>query len=177
MEVKALTQLEGQEADGPWPNQMADLADSERLILSVFRHWLVGLVDKSGSRLSLAWNELARELGAARGRAAMSALIGLVRALGHVRRPLRHHRPCCSCVSVDENALLSFLATCQRQDWTLARSQAEWLVAPDGVGDLLENGIKLSAALGSGGQSLPARYWSQPQDAGEAAEMQSSAVH
>ncbi len=172
-----MRQVEGQAADCPWPSQMAELADSERLILSVFRHWLVGLSDKSGSRLSLAWNELARELGAARGRTAMSALIGLVRALGHVRRPLRHHRPCCACVSVDENALLSFLATCQRKDWPLARSQAEWLVVPDGVGDLLESGIKLSAALDSGGQSLPARYWTQPQGAGEAAEMLSSAVH
>ncbi len=159
-----------------WPSRIADLADAERLILGVFRHWLVGLADSSGTQLSLAWNELARELGAARGRKVMSGLIGLVCAMGHPRRPLRHHRPCCACVSGDEITVLNFLSACQHQDWILARGQAEWLVGPDGVGGLLESGIKLSAALSGGGLSLPVRGWARSQP-GDKAELLSAAVH
>ena len=145
------------EPDMPWPSRTADLAESERLILGALRYWLAGLTDNSGTALSLAWNDLARALGAERARAAMSGLIGLVRAMGHLRRPLRHHRPCCACLSGDEMAILSVVSACQSNDWTRARGLAEWLILPEGTGGLLEQGMRLASVFKEGGLVLPAR--------------------
>ena len=164
-------------AEPSWPNRVADLTESERLVLSVFRDWLAGLSCKYGSGLSLAWNELARELGAGRGRVAMSGLIGLVRAMGHLRRPLHHHQPCCACFSNDEANVLCFLSACQRHDWALARRQAEWMVAPEGVGDLLASGTQWGAALSEGGWTLPARKVPAPTLNEKTDDMLSLAVH
>lgn len=142
----------------PLPATTAELDAGERLILRAFRYWVVGLAEDAGTQLSLAWNELARDLGAEHGKAAMSGLIGLVRELQHARRRLQHLPPCCLSVTTDEMALLTFVGACQRKEWPLARGLAEWLVRANGVGGLLESGARLGRALAEADLSYPARH-------------------
>lgn len=154
------------EAGPTWPGRPADLDPSGRLILGALRYWLLGLSDESGASLSRAWNELARELGPARGREAMSGLIGLVREMRHLRRPLRYHVPCCPCVTGDELALLGFLGSCQKREWALARARAEWLVEAAGIGGLLESGARLAAALAAEDNALAGPDGARARDTG-----------
>lgn len=165
------------EPNMPWPSRTADLSEPERLILAAFRHWLAGLADNNGSALSLAWNDLARALGARRGRAAMSGLIGLVREMGYLRRPFRHHQACCPCVTGDEMVVLSFVAACQSDDRARARCHAEWLVLPEAVGGLLEHGARLASALGESGLVLPGRAQTPPSRVSQPLETASAAIH
>ena len=157
-----MTWMALEDADAPWPSRTADLSEPERLVLGAFRHWLAGMGDGNSRAMALAWNELARTLGATRGRVAMSGLIGLIREMRHLRRSFRHHQACCPCVTGDEMVVLSFVAACQRDDWPRANGHAEWLVTPEGVAGLLEHGIRLAGALGAGGQVLPMRLQDAP---------------
>ena len=149
-------------AERAWPETTERLAPGESLVLRAFRHWVAGLADGHTAQLSLAWNGLATALGPARGRLALSALSGLIRDLQHTRRRLRHHHPGCSCLTGDEVAVLAFVGACQRREWVLARSLAEWLVLGDGVGGLLESGARLGRALTEAGLGYPPRHGASP---------------
>ena len=145
-----------------WPETTDSLMQAEALVLRAFRYWVAGLADGHAGQLSLAWNELATGLGPARGRLALSALSGVIRELQNARRRLRHHPPCCSCLTGDEVSVLAFVGACQRRDWTLARGLAEWLVVADGVGGLLESGARLGRVLAEAGFEAPARHDAAP---------------
>jgi len=86
----------------------------------------------------------------------------LIRELGHARRRLRHHQPCCSCLTGDEIAILNFVGACRRREWALARGLAEWLVVADGVAGLLECGARLGRALAEAGFEAPGWHVSPP---------------
>mgnify|MGYP006969350563 FL=1 len=153
----------------PWPIRTGELGEAERLVLSALRHWLSGLAEKRGDPLSLAWNELARALGATPARQAMSGLIGMIREMRHLRRPLRHHPACCACVTGDEIAVLCFLAACQNGETERARRQAEWLVRDEGAARLLEHGQRLAEVLSTCGYTLTASVQAPPARSGMAA--------
>lgn len=149
-------------SDLPWPETVSGLGPGETVVLRAFRYWVVGVGDGHPGQLSLAWNELASALGPVRGRRALGALTGLIRELAHARRRLRHHQPCCSCLTGDEIAILGFVGACRRREWTLARGLAEWLVVADGVAGLLECGARLGGALAEAGFEAPPRHRSPP---------------
>lgn len=155
--------------DQPRPVRTGELPEAERLVLSALRHWLSGLAENRGDPLSMAWNELARALGAAPARQAMSGLIGMIREMRHLRRPLRHHPACCACVTGDEVAVLCFLAACQNGEMERARRQAEWLVRDEGAPGLLEHGGRLAEVLSSRGYTLTATAQTPPLRSGMAA--------
>jgi hypothetical protein len=163
------SQPDQSQPDQPWPMRTGELAEAERLVLSVFRHWLAGLAEHSGEPLSMAWNELARALGAAPARQAMSGLIGMIREMRHLRRPLRHHPACCVCVTGDEIAVLCLLAACQNGETERAQRQAEWLVRDEGAAGLLEHGARLAEVLSSRGYTLTAPAQISPARSGMAA--------
>ena len=145
------------------PRRSAELTAAERLVVGALRHWIVGLGDNSGRHWSHAWNDLARELGSGPARDAVAGLTRLVATLGgHARGRIRHHLPCCPCLTADEVRLLGFIAACQAAAPAAARAQAEWLVRADGVGDLLAAGLALGQALGQRGQRLPVRAVRRP---------------
>jgi hypothetical protein len=156
--------------DQPWPIRTGELGEAERLVLSALRHWLSGLAENRGDPLSLAWNDLARALGAAPARQAMSGLIGMIREMRHLRRPLRHHPACCVSVTGDEIAVLCFLAACQNGEAERARRQAEWLVRDEGAAGLLEHGQRLVGVLSDRGYTLTASAHTPPARSGMAAD-------
>lgn len=145
-------------ANAPWPLDLAALSPPERLVVEAMRWWIAGLRATSAAPWSRAWNDLAVRLGPEDARSAVAAVAGLARALlEHARRPIAPHPPCCARVNADEMRLVSLVAACQGGDGPRARAGAEWLVEPDGVGDLLAAGTRLAAALSRHRLHLPAR--------------------
>ena len=150
-------------ATAPLPAAMAELTEAEHLIAWALRHWVLGLRSGTSRTWTLVWNEFARRLGAADGKAALSALLRLIAALQeHAHRPLHVHRPCCPCLDADEFSLVALVAACQKGRWPLARTRAEWLADGNGVGDLLEAGDALGRALARHAPRLPERTDSGP---------------
>lgn len=132
----------------PWPMSMTELAPAERFIVWCFRRWVLGLRENNGSHWSLVWNEFARQLGAQDGKAALSNFTNLVKCLQvYSRRKIYHHQPCCPCLSGDEAWVISLVAACQNRQLCLARSLAEWMIEPEGTGDLLDAGLRLAEAI------------------------------
>lgn len=145
-------------AHSPWPGSTAELVESEHFVISAFRRWIAGLKSNSEHHWTIVWNDFSKRFGAKEGQLALSGLAGLIREL-HVntRRTIYPHPPCCGCIGVDELGFINFVGACQRANWTLARSQAEWLVKPDGIGGLLESGVRLATVMSNHGLVVPER--------------------
>ena len=93
-----------------------------------------------GGYWSQVWNEFARQFGAKDGKEALSGFAGMVKGLQcHARRAVRHHRPCCPCL-------------------------AEWLVQPEGAGELLQSGSRLAQVMRRHALHLPERAAAEPPD-------------
>ncbi|MFQ5784533.1 MAG: hypothetical protein ACE5H8_06885 [Alphaproteobacteria bacterium] len=137
---------------------MAELDPAERLIVWAFRRWVLGLLENKGGYWSCVWNEFARQFGARDGKEALSSFATLIKGLQcYARRTIHHHHPCCPCLGADEVSLICFVAACQNRRPQLARSLAEWMVHPDGAGELLEAGIRLAQAMRRHALNLPER--------------------
>jgi hypothetical protein len=132
----------------PWPTSTPELDPSERLIVWAFRRWVLGLYQNAGEHWSFVWNEFARQFGAKDGKEALSGFAGLIKGLQcYARRTIHHHQPCCPCLCVDELCLVRLVAACQNREPQLARALAEWMVQPDGAGELLEAGTRLAQVM------------------------------
>ena len=142
----------------PWPATTAELDPSEIIVVRAFRRWVLGLQHNDGGHWTMVWNDFARQFGATDGKEALSGFAGLVKGLQcHARRTIRHHRPCCACLGTDEISLLCLVAACQNGRPGLARSLAEWLVRPEGAGELLQAGTRLAQVMRRHNLHLPAR--------------------
>ncbi len=158
----------------PWPTSTAELEPSERLIVWAFRRWVLGLAQNNGGHWSLVWNEFVRQFGAGDGKEAMTGFAKLVKGLhGHARRSIGHHQPCCSCLCADEVSIVCLVAACQHRQPRLARGLAEWLVLPDGAGDLLAAAVQLGHIMRRHGLRLPVR--TQARGVAEALDKQEAA--
>ena len=145
-------------APGNWPTSVPELEPSERLLVWAFRCWAVALQDRTGHHVCLVWNEFARQFGRREGEAALAAFFAILRALQeHARRRLHHHQPACPCLGADELWLVCLVGSCQRGDASRARFLAEWMVSPDGVGDLLHGGSRLGRSMLGSNLALPCR--------------------
>ncbi len=126
----------------------AALGPSERLMVTAYRRWILGLRENRGAHWSLMWNEFAGRLGSHDGRIAMAAFFDVMHELQlHARRKLYHHQPCCKHLGIDEVCLLRLLCACQKRKRGLAGRLAEWLVRAEGREQLTEAGERLGAAL------------------------------
>ena len=128
------------------------LTTSEALLLSVYRQWLKGLECRDSRYWEGAWREVSRALGGDAGRAALSALESLLRRIaGHALRTVSYHPPCCGYVAADERVLLGAVAAAGRpeSDFLLGR-----LVGAEGLADVREAAVDLSAAFAAGGHAL-----------------------
>jgi hypothetical protein len=142
----------------PWPTSTAELDPSERFIVWAFRRWVLGLNQNNGEHWSFVWNEFARQFGIEDGKAALAAFAGLIKNLQcHARRAIRLHQPCCPCLVVDEVALVCFVAACQNSQPHRARGLAEWLVHPDGAGEMLAAAARLAQIMRKHALNLPHR--------------------
>lgn len=142
----------------PWPTSMAELAPAERFVVWCFRRWVLGLRENNSGHWSLVWNEFARQLGACDGKAALSDFANLVRGLQcYARRTIHHHQPCCPCLGADEARIISLVAACQNGRTHLARALVEWMVEPDGAGELFEAAIRLAQVMRRHALNLPER--------------------
>lgn len=143
---------------GPVTGPVTELDPAERFVAENLRRWLIGLQGPANGDWCAVWNAFARRFGAEDGRRAISGLAGLVASLARqARHPIRHRCRLCPSLSADEIGVLAFIGACQRREWGLARAAAEWLVAADGVGDMLLAGQRLGAVLTAHGVRLPAR--------------------
>ena len=142
----------------PRPTSMSELHASERLIVWSFRRWVLGLLENRGEHWSLVWNEFTRQFGAHQGKDALSGFAALMKGVQcHARRTIHHHQPCCPCLGDDEVCVLSLVAACQSRELRRARFIAEWLVEPDGVGELLQAGSRLAEMMRQHALILPER--------------------
>ncbi len=140
-----------------------DLDPAERFVAENLRRWLIGLHGPAAGDWCAVWNAFARRFGAEDGRRAISGLAGLVASLARqARHPIRHRCRFCPSLSADEIGVLAFIGACQRREWGLARAAAEWLVAADGVGDMILAGSRLAAVLTAHGVQFPARCAPRP---------------
>ena len=145
------------------PSQIDDLEDFEALLVSCLRRWIAGLCQHDARHWTIAWNDLAKRLGAEDARQATSALNTVVCEIcTQARREFRHHPPCCGHLSADELAMLSLVAACQRRQVARARARAAWLVREPGVDGLLCAGMRLATALSVQGHRLPDRSVAPP---------------
>lgn len=145
------------------PDSTLELEEAEHLLVWALRRWLAGLQGNSAQQWSMVWNDFAKRFGAEDGRKGLAGLAALVKELQiSARRTIHHLPPCCRFLGADELSVLGFVGACQRGDWALARAQAEWLVRADGIGGLLEAGVRLSAVLSAHSLHLPERSLGAP---------------
>jgi hypothetical protein len=140
------------------PTSMRDLDPPERLIVWTFRRWALGLRQNNAEHWSFVWFEFTKQFGARGGREALSEFACLIKGLQcYTRRALQHHQPCCPCLAADEVALVALVAACQSRQANRARALAEWLVLPDGAGELLAAATRLARVMGRHALTLPIR--------------------
>jgi hypothetical protein len=137
------------------PASLSELSEAERLVVALYRRWVLGLQGSPGTHWSLVWKELAHKLGPADGGAALSAFAALVCGLQRsARRTLYHHQPCCPCLCADELALVGLVSACQQGEWPSARALAMGLVQVEAVEDLLAAAARLAELMARRGQTL-----------------------
>ena len=98
---------------------------AERLVVTGFRCWMAGYEYGNIECWEVAWNEYARELGAAGARRAFGDLqywIRTIRDAAH--RNIECFPYCCNCVCRDECIALSIISALQNGNRGLARMAA-----------------------------------------------------
>lgn len=134
-------------------------SDADRLVARAFRRWVIGLERNAGVHWSFAWSDLACEFGPHDGKIAVSAVARLVRTLQRYgRRSIRYHMPCCPCLTGDELSIIALVGACQRGEWWLARSVAEWMVRPSGIDALIEAATPLAVVMRGHGLQFVRRH-------------------
>lgn len=142
----------------PWPKTKSELESAESLLVESFRRWLLGLHESREQHWSMVWNEFAKSLGARDAKAGLSSFAAIIRELGeHGRRCIRYHHVCCPCLGVDEMWLVRLVGSCQRGESKRARLLAEWMVRPEGVGDVLGAASSLARAMQANALIMPIR--------------------
>jgi len=142
----------------PWPVLKSELAPGERLLLDVFRRWLMGIREGHGAHWAILWNELNSALGPADAKAGLTEMTGIMRELGeNGRRAIRFHPACCPDLGADETWLIALIGACQTGDLKRARLLAEWMVQADGVGDMVGSACSLACVLQAHALMLPTR--------------------
>ena len=160
----------------PRPTSMDDLDAAERLIVWSFRRWVIGLRENRAEHWSFVWNEFTRQFGAGAGKEALSGFAALMKGVQcYARRTLHYHQPCCPCLGDDEVSVMRLVAACQSQQLLRARSIAEWLVAPEAVGELLQGGTQLAHIMRKHALILPQRAGGEVLEA-PAAQLQTASA-
>ena len=138
--------------------RMQDLAESERLIIDIYRRWIAGMRSNDDRHWSVVWTELSGSLGMKSARAILGGLQSVIAGIGSSsRRPVQLHPPCCGFVCLDELLVINLVGACQRRNYALARSTAEWMVSCNGRASLLEGGRRIADALTEREILLPER--------------------
>ena len=138
--------------------QMRDLAESERLIIDIYRRWIAGMRSNDNRHWSVVWMELSDAFGIKSARAILGGLQSVILGIGSSsRRPVRLHPPCCGFVCPDELLVINLVWACQSGNYALARSTAEWMVSCNGRASLLEGGRRIADALTEREILLPER--------------------
>ncbi len=133
--------------------QIAALAPSQTLLLSIYRRWLKGLECRDSRHWEAAWREASRSLGQDAGRDALSALECLLRRIaGHALRSVSYHPPCCGYLAEDECLLLEAVAAAGQRESEALFAQ---LVGAQGLGAVGQAARDLSRAFAAGGHALP----------------------
>ena len=141
-----------------WPTTVAELSESELLVLGAYRHWLTGIENNRPLHFEIVAREFRIALSEADGSAAFTAFAGMVRILGRgARRTLRFYYPCCREIGLDEGQVMALAAACQQNRLLLARSIAEWIVDEAQVGDLLGRVSMLASLMDRHGHRMPDR--------------------
>ena len=123
--------------------QMTHLDDLSACTVIYLRLWSDGPDGQAA-----VWNDLARGLGAARGRAALATFETLVGLLGqHGRRPLMRHAATCACIGADEACFANFIATATTGEREDALLMAMLLVRPDVAPQLCAVAMDFGIAL------------------------------
>ena len=138
--------------------RMQDLTESERLIIDIYRRWIAGMRSNDDRHWSVVWMELSDAFGIKSARAILGGLQSVIAGIGSSsRRPVQLHPPCCGFVCPDELLVINLVGACQRRNYALARSTAEWMVSCDGRASLLEGGRRIADALTEREILLPER--------------------
>lgn len=141
-----------------WPTRVADLAQSELLLLGAYRHWLTGLNQDAPKHFEIVSREFRLALGEVDGRTALTAFAVMVRVLARgQRRTMHFHMPCCGVLGLDERQIICMAAACQKKRFLLARRIAEWIVEEVQAGDLLGRVSMLASLMMHHGLTMPER--------------------
>lgn len=141
-----------------WPTSVLELEPAEALIVWALRQWALGIRQNCGCHVAMIFAEFARQLDSPEAEQAAGSFAALIRGLQeHARRRIRHHRPRCPCLGVDEAWLVCLIGACQRGELRQARALAEWMVHADGIGDLLAAATRLGRAMGRHDLVIPCR--------------------
>lgn len=140
------------------PETTTELDVAERFVVRSFRRWVVGLRHNDGGHWKQVWGDFASQFGDTDGKAALSGFARLIQSLqSYARRGISYHQPCCPCLSADEISITNLVAACQGHHLSHAHALAEWLVQPDGIGDLLDAASQLAHFMESHGLLFPVR--------------------
>lgn len=148
--------------------RLADAAPAARLFVRTLRLWLTAPQGRAE-----AWNGLATDLGAARGRDALAAFERFIDVLvDGAAGPIWRHRDGCVCVGRDEAALAGAVIAAGAGDFAMAHALLAPLLHPDAVAPAIGAAGRLGAAFvvgdtnrsgyrdGDGSHAAPpARYW------------------
>ena len=118
-----------------------------------------------GGHWSQVWTDFAGQFGDTDGKAALSGFARLIQSLqSYARRSITYHQPCCPGLSADEVCITNLIAACQGRRLSHAHALAEWMVQPDGIGDLLDAASQLAHFMHFHGLLFPARMASPEPD-------------
>ena len=147
------------EGDGA-VTKLADLAAAERFVIRAFRHWVAGMGRPDlAVHCAVVWNDFARDLGTADGKAALTAFAAMIHGIARAaRRPIQCHRPCCSCLTADEFWVIRLAQAGQDADHVLAAALCCWLVAGPDQPEVIRNAIAFGGLLRQHGHHLPSRH-------------------
>jgi hypothetical protein len=135
-----------------------DLSPSEQFVVRAFRRWVQGMWGMPSMHTNVVWNDFARELGAADGKAALRHFAAFIHGVGgNARRPFRHHKPCCPCVTKDELWLVRMVHGGQHGNRSLVEAAADWLIEPRGQASVIDSATRFGAVLHRHGLTLPQR--------------------
>ena len=138
----------------PPTDRLADLTESEQLVLSCFRRVLAGPEHRDALNRGLS-----HQFGPPGARAALQGLEATIRVLtAHASRNIAYHRPCCPCVGADEIAFLTVVTAVQRDHLELAHLVARNFVPEPRVPLVLGAAAMFANALLRAGLELPLRF-------------------
>lgn len=126
-----------------------ELDGASRLLVRAYRSWIKGLRENDCRSWNDAWNGFTQAYGTRDGKQALTWFVRMINVIrDHAGRTVRYHQPGCPCLGDDERAFLGVVAACRDGQALRARAEAEVLVRPDGIGDLLGAAGQLALVLG-----------------------------